>query len=214
MNVKSVLSQCGITNAHIDLIAEAVPEGYAALRRLANTTPMFLGFMPGFQSLCHLRNVAVQHALQNKIGTNDLFFTKTALNAARNFSFLQLQSGNVVFTTHYCGKTGSRGIRKAVARAELNRRNHDLFDFEEENPDASLVIGMAYAHIVHGGVNDPVIAAIKIPTRDQITYRLEPLILELRKPDIAKVEEVTDRIAENFKPRKKDQIENGARNAS
>lgn len=214
MDVKAVLSQCSITDDHFSLIAEAIPEGYAALRKLADTTPMFRGFVPGFQSLGHLRNVAVQYALLSKTGTSDLFFTKTALNAARNFAFLQLQAGNVVFTTHYCGKSGGRVIRKAVARGELNKRNLDLFKSEASTPDAFPIAGTAYAQIVHGGVSDPVIAAIKIPNRDQITYRLAPLVLELRKPDGAKVEEVTDRIAEAFKSRKRTMEDIEARNAS
>lgn len=202
MNVKSVLQQCGLSDAHFELISEAIPEAYAALRKLADSTPMFAGFVPGFQSLGHLRNVAVQHALQNKAGFSDLFFTKTALNAARNFAFLQLQTGNVVFTTHYCGKNGTRSIRKAVARAELNRRNLDLFPAEGNTPDAFPSLGMAYAQIVHGGLSDPVIAAIRIPNRDQVTYRLAPMILDLRKPDMAKVEEVRDRLAEAIKSKK------------
>jgi len=213
MDVKLVLSQCGITDDHISLIAEAIPEGYAALRKLADTTPMFRGFVPGFQSLGHLRNVAVQYALQNKTGTSDLFFTKTAFNAARNFAFLQLQAENVVFTTHYCGKSGGRSIRKAVARGELNKRNLDLFASEASTPDALPILGTAYAHIVHGGVSDPVIAAIKIPNRDQTTYRLAPLVIDLKTPNGAKVEEVTDRIAEAFKSRKKALEEIEARNA-
>jgi hypothetical protein len=214
MNVKSVLEQCGLSEAHFELISEAIPEGYAALRKLADSTPMFAGFVPGFQSLGHLRNVAVQHALQNKIGLSDLFFTKTAFNAARNFAFLQLQSGNVVLTTHYCGKRGGRGIRKAVARAELNRRNFNLFASEGSTPDATPSIGMAYAQIMHGGLSDPVIAAIRIPNRDQVTYRLEPYVLTLRKPDGAKVEEVRDRLAETMKPKSKSQEVRQEGNAS
>jgi hypothetical protein len=169
---------------------------------------MLGSFIPGLRSLGHLRNVAVEHALQTRAGTGDLFFTKNAFNASRNFMFLQLQSGQVVFTTHYCGKRGGRGIRKAIARAELNQRNRDLFTAEAEGPDANPLVGMAYAQIVHGGLSDPVIAAIRIPNRDQISYSLAPLILELRKPEAAKVEQVTDRIAETMKKRAKEETAN------
>jgi hypothetical protein len=203
MNVRSVLVQCGVTEAHFELITGAIPEGYAALRKLADSTPMFGGFSPGLRSLGYLRNVAVQHALQTRAATNDLFFTKNALNAARNFEFLQLQTGQVVFTTHYCGKRGSRGVEKAIARAELNRRNADLFAIEGKSPDANPIVGMAYAQIMHGGLSEPVVAAIRIPNRDQLTYTLAPLVLELKKPEQAKVEEVMDRIAETIKSKKK-----------
>ncbi|MBS0193178.1 MAG: hypothetical protein JSR34_02960 [Proteobacteria bacterium] len=203
MDVKSTLQLCGVSDAHFELISEAIPEGYAALRKLADSTPMFAGFMPGFYSLGYLRNTAVQYALQTKAGFNDLFFVKTAFNAARNSPFIQLQTGNVIFTTHYCGKRGTRSIRKSISRAKLNQRNGDLFTKEADTPDAFPNIGAAYAQIVHGGLSDPVVAAIRIPNRDQVTSLLAPMILDLKKADPAKVEEVRDRIAETIKAKSK-----------
>lgn len=203
MNVKSVLEQCGLTEQHFELIAEAIPEGYAALRAIVDNTPMLSLFAPGSQKLGHLRNVAVQHALQLKAGTSDLFYTKDAWNVARNHMFLQLQSGQVIFTSHYCGRSGDRGVRKAIVRGELNQRNYDLFENENRKPDANPILGTAYAQILHGGISDPVVAAINIPNRDQTSYILPPFILPIRKPQANKVEEVKDMIAETMRKKHK-----------
>ncbi len=203
MNVRTFLRQCGLTEDHFDLVAGAIPEAYAALRSISDTTPMFRGFVPGYQSLSYLRNIAVQHALQIRAGNSDLFFTKTALNAAGNHTFLQLHVGQVVLTAHYCGARGSRGVRKAVSRGELNQRNRDLFASEKSAPDADLVSKAAYAQILHAGLSDPVLSAIRIPNRDQLTDSLIAFSLPIVKPSATKVEEVRDRIAETIKTKVK-----------
>jgi len=203
MNVKSILEQCGLTEQHFEFIAEAIPAGYAALRSIVDNTPMLSLFAPGSQRLGHLRNVAVQHALQLKAGTTDLFYTKDAWNAARNHMFLQLQCGQVVLTAHYCGKKGNTGVKKAIVRGELNQRNYDLFEKEKKEPDANPFTGTAYAQILHGGISDPVMAAISIPNRDQTSYILPPFILPVRTPQASKVEEVKDMIADTMKKKQK-----------
>jgi len=203
MNVKSILEQCGLNEQHFEFIAQAIPDGYAALRSIVDNTPMFNMFAPGLQRLGHLRNVAVQHALQLKTGATDLFYTKDAWNAAHNYMFMQLQCGQVVLTSHYCGRSGTQGVKKAIVRGELNQRNYDLFANENRQPDADPTVGSAYAHILHGGVSDPVMAAIGIPGRDQRTYMLPPLILPIRRPQASQVEEVVDMIAETMKKKQK-----------
>ena len=204
MDVKSVLEHCGLSEAHFNAIAEAVPEGYAALSKLMNDTPMFGQFIPGYRSLAHLRNVAVQFALQTKAGATELFFTQDSWNAARNYSFLQLQVGQVVLTSHYCGAKGSRMVRAAVSRAELVQRTPDLFSSEDASPDIEALSKSAYAQIVHGGLNKPQLIAIRIPNRDQHSYSLRALSLEPIAPTTAKVEEVADRLHEQIRRRKTD----------
>lgn len=201
MDVRTVLEHCGLTEDHFTAIAEAVPEGYAALAKLMKDVPMFGQFIPGYRSLGHLRNVAVQYALQTKAATTELFFTRDAWNAARNFSFLQLQVGQVILTSHYCGAHGSRSVRKAVARAELVQRTPDLFSAENAKPDMEAVSRSAYAQIVHSGLMTPNIIAIKVPNRDQVSYALQTLSLDPITPNTTKVEEVADRLHENIKKR-------------
>ena len=202
--MRSVLEHCGLSEAHFIAIAEAAPEGYAALAKLVKDIPMFGQFVPGYRSLAHLRNVAVQFALQTKAGSTELFFTQEAWNAARNYSFLQLQVGQVILTSHYCGAKGSRAVRSAIARAELAQRTPDLFSIENASPDMEGVSKSAYAQIVHGGLTKPEIIAIRIPNRDQQTYTLRALALEPIAPNSAKVEEVADRLHEQIKLRKLD----------
>jgi hypothetical protein len=199
MSVQAALVRCGLTEEHFSAIAESVAEGYAALRKLVDSTPMLRQFIPGIRSVGHLRNVAVQHALQNKAAVNRLFYTMDALNAARNQAFLKLQVGQVILTSHYCGATGKRGVRRSLARAELALHTPDLFESEKPKPDLDVLNGSAYAQILHGGLSDPVRAAIVIPNRDQETYELEPMILPIVKPSVASVEEVENRLAQTLK---------------
>jgi len=167
-------------------------------------------FAPGRQRLGHLRNVAVQYTLQIKAGTGNLFYTKDAWNAARNYMFMQLQCGQAIFTSHYCGRTGTQGVKKAIVRGELNQRNYDLFSADNRQPDVELPVGSAYAHILHGGMSDPVMAAIGIPSRDQRAYVLPLYILPVRKPQASTVEQVQDMLAETMKRKqqkaKQDQV--------
>lgn len=201
MDVKTALEHCGMTDAHFAAIAESVSEGYTALATLAKHTPMFSQFIPGYRGLAFVRNIAVQYALQTKAASTGLFFTKDAVNASRNHSFLQLQHEQVIITAHYCGAKGSRTIRKAIVRGELAQRTGDLFAAEREQPDISLIAKSSYAQVKHGGLEKPTFAAIVIPNRDQRSYALRPFSLEIVKPDTAKVEEIQDRLMEAFKPR-------------
>lgn len=202
MDVRSVLEHCGLSEAHFNAIAEAVPEGYAALARLAKETPMLSQFLPGHLGLGHLRNVAVQYALQTKAASTELFFTRDAWNAAHNHPFLQLQVGQVVLTTHYCGAKGSRSVRRAVTRAELAQRTSDLFHGQSAVPDMEHAERSAYAQIVHGGVHKAKLIAIKIPNMDQQTYTLRAMSLTPVEPSAARVEEVADQLHQAIKRRK------------
>lgn len=206
MDVRSVLEHGGLSEQHFTAIAEAVPEGYAALAKLAKETPMLGQFLPGNQGLSHLRNVAVQHALQAKAASTQLFFTKDAWNAAHNYPFLQLQVGQVILTTHYCGARGSRSVRKAVARAELAQRTPDLFVEQQLLPDMESVSRAAYAQIVHGGVHAPKLIAIRIPNRDQKSYTLRALSLTPIAPNASRVEEVADQLHQTMKRRKQEEV--------
>lgn len=205
MDVKSVLLSCDVTDAHFQAIAEAIPEGYQALCKLADTTPMLGQFVQGLHGLSYLRNVAVQHALAAKAAETELFFTSDGWNASRNHTFLRLQVKQVVFTPHYCGKTGERAVRKAVARAALTERNYDLFEADGHAPDFSSENKSAYAQIVHAGVRKPVFGAILIPDRNQRSFKLGALPLDLQPPKLGAVEEVQDRLNEAFKSREKEQ---------
>jgi hypothetical protein len=204
MNVESVLRGCGLTDAHFATLSEAVPLGYRALQALVKATPMLAQFMPGMMTVGHLRNLAVQYALANTAADGEAFFVDTGLNQARNHSFTKLQAGNVIVTAHYAGATGSRAVRKSVARAALADRNGDLFSTDGQHADAEVATGHAYVQLKHGGVAVPVFAALYIPNRDQRSVALAPLLLELATPDHAKVEEVTDRLRDTIKRKRQD----------
>jgi hypothetical protein len=208
MNVRDILEQCGMADEHFATLGRAIPEGYAALQSLAAETPMFSQFLPGSTSLGYLRNIAVQYALQAKAATTGHFYISNAMNKARNHTFLKLQFGQTIFTSHYAGPRGTRGVRKSISRAEMIERNGDLFRLESDLPDADMLKQAAYAQIVHGGKIVPVFAAIFIPNRDQRASKLEPLILSLEKPNSHQVEEVKDRLAETIKKKAKDKNDN------
>jgi hypothetical protein len=203
MDVRSALVRCGLTDAHFSALAEAVPEGYLALKKLVESTPMLRQFVPGMKSTCYLRNVAVQHALQLKAGDTGLFYTRDASFAGNGQAYLQLQSGRVIITSQYCGPRGNRGVRKAVARAALCARTDDLFAAENDTPDMNMAMMSAYAQLMHGGVDKPVFAALRIPNKSQAPSSLTPMLLELVTPNASKVEEVADRLREQMRPKKK-----------
>lgn len=204
MDVRTALNACGVDERHFAAIAAAVPEGYEALRKLADATPMLGHFMQGRRGLSYLRDVAVQYALAAKAADTRLFYTADGWNAAGNHSFLKLQVGQVIFTTHYSGANGSRSVRKAVSRAILAARTTDLFAQEEQKPDVDLGMRAAYAQVVHAGVAKPKFAVIQIPDRSQRSFKLAPLVLDLVAPSKGATEEVQDRLNEAFKRRKKD----------
>jgi hypothetical protein len=199
MKVEHIVRQCGLSQAHLDALASAVPLGYRALRELVKTTPMLGQFQPGTTTVGYLRNLAVQHALDTQAATTGLFFTEMAFNKPRNHSFLQLRAAQVVITAHYSGATGTRTLRKAISRAELSKRNGDLFAREATEADADLERGQAYVQLRHGGVANPVFAALYIPNRNQQSYLHEPMLLELAPPEAAQVEMVADKLDQAIK---------------
>ncbi|UZW61539.1 hypothetical protein [Lysobacter enzymogenes] len=214
MNVRDVLESCGVRESHFAAISEAIPEGYAALERLAKSTPMLNGFMQGRRGLSYLRDIAVQHALEAKAAQKRLFYTDLSWNASHNYCFLKLQVGQVVFTTHYAGVSGSKGVRKAVARAELTKRTSDLFTDQGNDPDACVGVRSAYAQIVHGGLDHPKFGLLRIPNRDQISTSLAPFALDLKMPEQGQVEEVEDRLHEAFKEKRRGERDGKQRDAS
>jgi hypothetical protein len=200
MNVKDLLLACDVTEDHFAAISEAIPEAYIGLSKLVKDTPMLSQFAPGYRvALPHLRNLAVQFALEAKAASTQLFYTKMASNSIGNFNFLELQCGQVIFTAHYRGKRGIRAIPKAIYRAELAQRTPDLFQIEAAAPDFNLGSKAAYAQISHGGAEKPQYAAIRIPNRDQLTYSLQPYVLELKTPNPVVAEQVRDQLDHNFK---------------
>ncbi len=211
MDTVQILEHCGVTERHCEALGQAVPEAYAALAKLAASTPMLGGFVQGRRGLSYLRDISVQHALEAKAAETRLFFTSTAWNRHRNYCFLQLQVGQTIFTTHYAGANGSRAVRKAASRAELVMRTPDLFAATGEEPDMSLVEKSAYVQLVHAGVTKPKFVLLQIPNRDQHASRLAPLILDMQSPLKGAVEEVQDRLNEAFKRKAVERAEQGNR---
>ncbi len=64
MDVKTVLSECGLDDRHFPVLGIAVPEAYAALNQLSLSTPMLGAFPQGARGLSYLRDIAVQYALE------------------------------------------------------------------------------------------------------------------------------------------------------
>ncbi|QIO88839.1 hypothetical protein G9274_002524 [Stenotrophomonas rhizophila] len=199
MDVKTVLSECGLDDRHFQVLGIAVPEAYAALNQLSLSTPMLGAFPQGVRGLSYLRDIAVQHALEARAADSKLFFTSTARNPSGNHMFLKLQVGQVVITTHYSGARGARSVRKAVSRGELATRTPDLFLAQGTMPDHCPIIRSAYAQLVHAGLDQPKFAMLQIPDRDQKAAKLTPHVLELQVPSKGAVEEVQDRLNEAFK---------------
>jgi len=199
MKVETVVRQCGLQSAHLESLGQAVPLGYRALQTLIRATPMLGQFVPGLKTVGYLRNLAVQHALATQAATTELFFTDTGFNKPGNHAFLKLHAQGVVITAHYAGARGSRALRKSIARAELSARNGDLFAVESQVIDADVTLGHAYVQLMHGGLSTPVYAALCIPNRDQRSYQLEPLLLDMASPSDAQVEEVADRLNDTIK---------------
>jgi hypothetical protein len=81
-------------------------------------------------------------------------------------------------------------------------RNGDLFAAEKKRPDVHPT-GEVYAQVVHGGLEKPVLAAIRIPNRDYLSRKLSSFVLQIGEPSSVAVENVKDRIAETMKARKK-----------
>jgi hypothetical protein len=206
MDIKEIMAQSGLTQNHFGALGSAISEAYAALNGLSNSVPM-LGsvFLPGHRSLGSLRNVAVQHSLHLKAKETRLFQFAYAWNAINNHVFLQLKHKRVQLTAHYLGPKGNRGIRKAIYRSELQMRNGDLFAGERKRPDVHPG-GEIYAQIVHGGLDKPILAAIRIPNRDYLSKKLSTFVLQIGEPSSVAVENVKDRIAETMKAKKKGRL--------
>jgi hypothetical protein len=203
MDIKAILVESGLTEQHFSALGAAISEAYAAVSGLSNSVPM-LGstFLPGHRSLGFMRNVAVQYALHLKAKETRLFQTEYSWNAINNHAFLQLKHQRVQFTAHYLGPKGTRRIRKAIYRSELQMRNGDLFAAEKKRPDIH-PSGEVYAQIVHGGLFKPVVSAIRIPNRDYLSRKLSSFILEIEEPSLVAIENVKDRIADTMRARKK-----------
>jgi len=210
MDVRSVLTLCGLTDAHFEVLATAVPEGYLALRELVKATPMLRQF-PGQKSVCYLRNVAVQYALEQRAAETKLFYTDTGTHPINKQGFLKLQVGQLVITSQYCGPNGSRAVRKAIRRAELCQRIPDLFKESSEDPDVQVETKSGYAQLIHGGMNEPVLSALRIPNHYQGESRLAPMVLPIINPNHVAVEQIKDQLMEAFekKVRKGEQKDAG-----
>lgn len=202
VNVSEVMTGAGVTEEHRLIFGTAISEGYAALRLLSKENPMLgSAFLPGSRALGYLRNVAVQHALQAKAKATGKFETDIGWNVIRNHAYVTLKLNKVQFTSHYLGPKGTGGIRKAIYRSELQCRNGDLFASEAKIPDIHAT-GEVYAQIVHGGLDKPVLAAIRIPNRDYLSRKLSVLALVIGEPDQAAVEKVKDQIDKTIRKRK------------
>ena len=202
MDVRSVLIQCGLTDAHFEALAAAVPEGYLALSELVKATPMLRQF-PGLKSICYLRNVAVQYALEQKAAETKLFYTETGMHPSNRQAFLKLQVGQVIITSQYCGPNGSRTVRKAIRRAELCQRIPDLFKQDSEEPDIQLESKRGYAQLIHGGLSEPVLSALRIPNRYQGESPLAPMLLPIIRPNQAASEQIKDQLMQTFEKKSK-----------
>src|SRR5580700_3171492 len=120
MNVPEILAEAGLTDKHLVALGTAIAEGYAALHDLSRGNAMLgAAFLPGHRALGHLRNVAVQHALALKAKATTLFETNYGWNAIGNHAYLTLRFRKVQLTAHYLGPKGTRGIRRAIYRSEL-----------------------------------------------------------------------------------------------
>jgi hypothetical protein len=203
MDIQAIIAESGLTQNHFSALGAAISEAYAALNGVSSSVPMLAAsFLPGHRSLGSLRNVAVQHALYLKAKETRLFQTDYGWNAINNHTFLQLKYKRIQLTAHYLGPKGTRGIRRAIYRSELQMRNGDLFAAEKKRPDVHPT-GEVYAQVVHGGLEKPVLAAIRIPNRDYLSRKLSSFVLQIGEPSSVAVENVKDRIAETMKARKK-----------
>lgn len=183
-------------------LGTAIAEGYAALDSLSTGTAMLgTAFLPGNRALSYLRNVAVQHALNLKARSTGFFEADIGWNVIQNHAYLILRFNKVQLTSHYLGPKGTRGIRRAVYRSELQRRNFDLFASEAKKPDVHST-GDVYAQIVHGGLGKAVLAAIRIPNRDYLSRKMDALSLVLGEPSQVAVENVKDEIDKTIRKRK------------
>ena len=206
MDIHEIMVESGLTQNHFAALGAAISEAYAALDGLSNSVPMLgSAFLPGHRSLGSMRNVAVQHALHLKAKETRLFQTDYGWNAINNHAFLQLKHKRVQLTAHYLGPRGTRGIRKAIYRSELQMRNGDLFAGERKQADIHPK-GQVYAQIVHGGLLKPILAAIRIPNRDYLSRKLSSFVLQIGEPSSVAIENVKDRIAETMKARKKGRL--------
>lgn len=203
MSVESALRYCGLTDQHFEAIARAVPAGYAAVAKLASDIPMFGRFVPGFTQLGRIKSIAVQYALQSEAASTKLFYTRDRPNTARNFWCLELQVERVLLTSHFSGDRSSRSVRKALYRAELARRNEDLFGKQGLKPDFCSESRSAYAQIVHGGVRGAEHILIRIPNLNQVCHSLVEMSVAPIVPSTVAVEEVADQLHQQFTPRRK-----------
>lgn len=196
MNVETTIRKMGWTNEHFAALGKAIPMGYAALREVVDGTPMLGKFLPGLKTTGYLRNLAVQYALDTQAAATGLFYTDTGLNSTKNHAFLKLTAHGVLVTSHYAGPKGTRGLPKAIVRGELVKRNGDLFGREDNQVDAHESAGVAYVQLRHGGLAKPLFAGLFIPNRDQRTFKMQPMLLDMTPPSKAEVEEVKDQLSD------------------
>lgn len=196
MTVEATVRKMDWTNEHFATLGKAVPMGYTALQALVEGTPMLGKFLPGLKMTGYLRNLAVQYALDVQAAATGLFYTDTGFNAPKNHAFLKVTAHGILVTAHYAGPKGTRGLPKAIVRGELVKRNGDLFGSENGQADAHEGVGIAYVQLRHGGLTNPVFAGLFIPNRDQRTYKMQPMILDMATPSKAEVEEVKDQLSD------------------
>lgn len=196
--IQKRLKQHGFTEEHYEALGRAVAVGYKTVQKLISETPMLSQFGPGIANAGNLRNIAVEFALQSLAADSKLFYTEMGWNAARNHLHLRVSFGGVVLTSHYCGKRGDSAIRKAVVRGELAMRNGDLFADEAGIPDIDHLSSSTYIQLAHSGDLKPRDAMLMIPNRDQVTFTLPPLILDIPEPDDQKVEQIENQVKNRF----------------
>ena len=180
-----------LNTTELQEISQSIANAYSAVDGFYKATPALGKFLVGEDLRPHLIRVFVEHSLQKYADTNAEFKHEVKMNAARNCNHLRLFKKGLALTSHYMGTKCERPeARKALYKVNLTERNMDLFEFES-NSKIDIFQDIAYAQIMHGGIDRPSNILINIPSQDQLSL-LGSIALSVPNENKAQVEEIIE----------------------